>query len=63
MLLAWDEPRRAFVEGLRRSGLEVRALLVCAPGDAPAEDAPAGRPAGLVVLRAGEIEAGIAGFR
>ena len=63
VLLAWDEPRRAFVEGLRRSGLEVRALLVCAPGDAPAEDASAGRPAGLVVLRAGEIEAGIAGFR
>jgi uncharacterized protein (DUF58 family) len=63
LLLAWDEPRRAFVESLRRSGLEVRALLVCAPGDAPPEDAPAGRPAGLVVLRAGEIEAGIAGFR
>jgi hypothetical protein len=41
----------------------VRALLVCAPAGAPVEDAPAARPADLVVLRAGEIEAGIAGFR
>ncbi|MFO1361345.1 MAG: transglutaminase domain-containing protein [Burkholderiales bacterium] len=32
VLLEWDAARRAFVEGLRASGLEVRALLVCARG-------------------------------
>jgi uncharacterized protein (DUF58 family) len=55
VLLDWDEPRRAFVEGLRSSGLEVRALLVCAR-----EAAPAGMHAGLLVLHPGEMAAGLA---
>ena len=58
VLLAWDEPRRAFVERLRQSGLEVRALLVCGR-----EETPPANPAGLLVLRAGEVEAGLGGLR
>jgi len=58
VLLAWDEPRRRFVAAARASGLEVRALLVCAPGDAPPR-----REAGLRVLHPGEIERGLAGLR
>ncbi len=56
VLLDWDAPRRAFVEDLRRSGLEVRALVVC--GDAPVE-----APAGVLCLRAGAVEAGLANLR
>lgn len=55
VLLEWDAARRAFVEGLRASGLEVRALLVCAR-----EAAPAQPQAGLLVLYPGEMEAGLA---
>jgi uncharacterized protein (DUF58 family) len=58
VLRAWDEPRRALVEGLRRGGLEARALLVCAPDDAPAEP-----PAGLLVLHPGAVERGLARLR
>jgi uncharacterized protein (DUF58 family) len=58
VLLAWDEPRRRFVAEARGSGLDVRALLVCAPGEAP-------RPmdAGLHVLHPGAIERGLAGLQ
>jgi len=56
-----------FVTGLTGTGKTsiIKAFLnkITRGRGAPAEDAPAGRPAGLVVLRAGEIEAGIAGFR
>jgi uncharacterized protein (DUF58 family) len=55
VLLDWDAPRRAFVEALRGSGLEVRALLVCARDAAPAEP-----PAGVLVLHPGEVAAGLA---
>lgn len=57
VLLAWDEPRKAFVEALRRSALEVRVLLVCERGAAP----PAA--AGVFSLHPGEIEAGLASVR
>ena len=59
VLLAWDEPRRAFIDGLRRSGLEVRVFLVCARDSVP-PDQP---PAGLVVLHPGEIEPGLQRLR
>ena len=55
VLLGWDAPRRAFVESLRASGLEVRALLVCERAAAPAE-----APAGVLVLHPGEVAAGLA---
>jgi uncharacterized protein (DUF58 family) len=55
VLLDWDEPRRAFIEALRASGLEVRALLVCTRESAPVE-----AQAGLLVLHPGEIESGLA---
>jgi hypothetical protein len=58
VLRAWDEPRRALVEDLRRGGLEVRALLVCAPGHAPPDAS-----AGLLVLHPGEIDRGLARLR
>lgn len=55
VLLDWDAPRRAFVESLRASGLEIRALLVCDRAAAPAE-----APAGVLVLHPGEVAAGLA---
>jgi uncharacterized protein (DUF58 family) len=55
VLLAWDEPRRAFVASLRNSGLEVRVVLVCAREDTPADP----QSAGLLVLHPGEIELGL----
>lgn len=55
VLLDWDAPRRAFVESLRASGLEVRALLVC-----DREAAPAEASAGVLVLHPGEVAAGLA---
>jgi len=55
VLLAWDESRRKFVAAARGSGLEVRALLVCAPGEtAHTSDA------GVLVLHPGAIERGLA---
>ena len=58
VLLAWDEPRRAFVRALAASGLELRVLLVAEPG-ALAEEPPAN----VAVLRPGEVEAGLARLR
>lgn len=55
VLLDWDEPRRRFVAALRASGLEVRALVVCAR-----EAGPAPAPGGPLVLHPGEIAAGLA---
>ena len=54
VLLSWDEPRREFVARSRASGLEVRALLVCPPGEMPPEEP------GLLVLQPGQIESGLA---
>ena len=58
ILLSWDDARARLVASLRASGSEVRALLVCPEGAAPAE-----RPAGVVVLHPGAIEKGLAGLR
>ena len=58
VLLGWDEARRAFLAAARGSGLEVRALLVCAAAEAPREPV-----AGLTLLHPGEIERGLAGLR
>jgi uncharacterized protein (DUF58 family) len=58
ILLSWDEERRRLAAALRATGAEVRVLLVCAPGEAPA--AP---PPGVLRLVAGNIEQGLAGLR
>jgi len=58
VLLAWDAARRAFVQALARSGLEVRALLVCERGALPAN-----LPSNVVALHPGEIEPGLARLR
>jgi hypothetical protein len=55
VLVAWDEARRALAERLAASGIEVRAILVCDP-----REAPRGAPAWLVVVHPGAIEAGLA---
>jgi uncharacterized protein (DUF58 family) len=54
VLLAWDEVRRGFVETLARSGLEVRALVVC-------EESVSSR--NVVHLRPGRVEAGLAALK
>jgi hypothetical protein len=55
VLVDWNEARRGFAERLAASGVEVRAILVCARDDAPRE-----APAWLLVVHPGEIEAGLA---
>jgi hypothetical protein len=55
VLVAWNEARRGFAARLAASGVEVRAILVCARDDAPRE-----APAWLLVVHPGEIEAGLA---
>ena len=57
VLLAWDEPRRRFIRQARALGLEIRALLVCGPGETPPIEP------GLLVLRPGAIESGLAQLR
>ena len=58
VLLGWDEARREFLAAARGTGLEVRALLVCAAAATPREHVP-----GLALLHPGEIERGLAGLR
>jgi len=54
----WDDARAALLSTLAASGMELRALLVCA------EDAvPSDLPPQLVVLHPGRIEEGLAGLR
>jgi len=55
VLLSWDEARRSFVQALRRSGLEVRVLLVSSEDIAPG--------LGLLQLRPGAVQAGLAGLK
>jgi uncharacterized protein (DUF58 family) len=55
VLVAWDEARRALANRLAASGVEVRAILVCAREDAPRE-----APVWLLVVHPGAIEAGLA---
>jgi hypothetical protein len=54
VLLAWDEVRRGFVEALARSGLEVRALVVC-------EESVSAR--NVVHLQPGRVEAALAALQ
>ena len=54
VLLSWDEPRREFVARARAAGLEMRALLVCPPGETPPAEP------GLLVLQPEAIESGLA---
>jgi hypothetical protein len=56
-VLAWDEARQSFARALRRSGMEVRVLLVCEPGRAPA------REPGMTVLHPGSVQAALAGLK
>jgi uncharacterized protein (DUF58 family) len=58
ILLSWDEERRRLAAALRATGAEVRALLVCSPGEAPAEPPP-----GVLLLVAGSIAQGLARLR
>ncbi|MCG6954189.1 MAG: DUF58 domain-containing protein [Betaproteobacteria bacterium] len=54
----WDDARAALMRALAASGMELRALLVCA------EDAvPPDLPPGLVVLHPGRIEEGLSRLR
>ncbi len=55
VLVAWDEARRGLAERLAANGVEVRAILVCMPEDAPRET-----PAWLLVVHPGAVEAGLA---
>lgn len=54
VLLAWDEPRRSFIEALRRTGVELRVLLVSEARDAPP---------GVTLLHPASIGAGLAALR
>jgi uncharacterized protein (DUF58 family) len=57
VLVTWDEARRRFAERLAASGIEVRAILICAR-----EQAPRDAPGWLLVVHPGAIEAGLAGL-
>lgn len=54
IFVSWDAERARFVASLRAEGFEVRALLVREEGDAPR---------GILQLRPGKIEQGLAGLR
>jgi hypothetical protein len=54
IFVSWDPRRERFVAELRAEGFDVRALLVREEGDAPA---------GVLQLRPGKIEQGLAALR
>ncbi|HTM61449.1 MAG TPA: DUF58 domain-containing protein [Burkholderiales bacterium] len=54
VLLDWDEARKSFVEALRRTGVELRVLLVSERADAPP---------GVTLLHPASIGAGLAALR
>ncbi len=58
VLLAWDAPRRELLAALQASGLAVRVLLICAPGQNPEQSSEP--DASLGVLHSDRIEAGLA---
>lgn len=58
VLLGWDAARRALVEALTASGMQLRVLLVCEADATPAE-----LPHTVRVLHPGAIEAGLAGLQ
>jgi uncharacterized protein (DUF58 family) len=57
VLLAWDEPRRAFVGRLRQMGLPLRVIVVVEKGAAAAL---VSAEAGLQVVEVGAVEEGLA---
>lgn len=61
VLLAWDAPRRALVQHLRRFRLPVTVLLILPRGqEAPPEQgAPEEQPDRLILLESGKIPAGL----
>jgi uncharacterized protein (DUF58 family) len=54
VLLEWDEARKSFVDALRRTGVELRVLLVSERSDAPS---------GVTLLHPASIGAGLAALR
>jgi uncharacterized protein (DUF58 family) len=54
VLLAWDEARKNFIDALRRTGTELRVLLVSEAADAPS---------GVTLLHPASIGAGLAALR
>ena len=65
VLVAWDEPRRSFVEKLAALGLPVRVLVIVPSGqNQPLEPGPLrDEPERFSVLEAGRIEIGLAKLR
>ncbi len=57
VLVGWDAARRQLAEALAASGIEVRAILVCAPGRAPPD-----APPWLLVAHPGAVESALAGL-
>jgi uncharacterized protein (DUF58 family) len=62
VLMAWDEPRRGFIEKVRSLGVPVLVLVVVGPGEGRAVDPGPMRddPEQFLVLEAGEIEPALA---
>lgn len=54
VLLSWDDARRSFVDALRRTGVELRVLLVSEATQAPA---------GVTLLHPSSVGAGLAALR
>ncbi|HYL88083.1 MAG TPA: DUF58 domain-containing protein [Burkholderiales bacterium] len=54
VLLSWDDARRSFVDALRRTGVELRVLLVSETTQVPA---------GVTLLHPGSVGAGLAALR
>ena len=57
VLVGWDAARRRLAESLAASGIEVRAILVCAR-----EAAPRDAPSWLTLVHPGAVEAALAGL-
>jgi uncharacterized protein (DUF58 family) len=57
VLVRWDAERRKLAEALAASGIEVRAILVCAPASTPPDP-----PRWLLVAHPGAIEPALAGL-
>jgi uncharacterized protein (DUF58 family) len=55
VLVTWDDARRTLAETLAATGIEVRAILVCASGREPRDP-----PAWLAVARPGAVEPALA---
>ena len=58
VLLAWDEARKNLIDRLRRTGTELRVLLVCDQAQMPQA-----MPPGIAPLHPGNIGAGLAALR